>query len=614
MINEFLNIGIVPKTGRAEQKVVCPNCVKLGKTNIKETCLSININEGLYNCHKCGWSGRVGKTEFKKEIMQVVYKVPDRPNITSLSDVALNWFIGRGITQEVVIANKIAMTKDGNGIVFPYFRNGQLINYKTRLLSEKKFFQAKEAEPIMYNLDRLTGQKEIIVCEGEMDSLSWEVAGHTNHTTVNQGAPNENDNNVDKKLECITNCYNVFETAEVIYLATDNDNNGQRLQNELIRRFGAEKCKLVNFKDCKDANEYLIKHGTYELNLLLKDAKDVKIEGIFTLQDNFDSMMYGFEHGQQRGQSTHIEAVDNAWKWRKTEVNVWSGYQNEGKSLFLNQLSVLKAFMDGDKFAVFSPENMPMDDFYNDLIEMYIGQTSDPYYKDSQMTKADYLEGMSFIDKHFFTVYPDFDFTLETILDKVKYLVRKQGIDHLIIDPYNTIEHLMKPNEREDLYISRFMATLKRFAIEQNISIHLVAHQITQRPNKDDGGRLPKPLLNNIKGGGTFADKADNVLFVWRPNRLIDFRDNEVVFGSQKIKKQKLVARPCDIDGITFEFKENRYYFNGLCGLKLIDRKRNAKPEPLEVETSPFPMIALEDVKTVFDNDLPFDENYNAPF
>jgi twinkle protein len=158
------------------------------------------------------------------------------------------------------------------------------------------------------------------------------------------------------------------------------------------------------------------------------------------------------------------------------------------------------------------------------------------------------------------------------------------------------------------------MATLKRFAIEQNISIHLVAHQITQRPNKDDGGRLPKPLLNNIKGGGTFADKADNVLFVWRPNRLIDFRDNEVVFGSQKIKKQKLVARPCDIDGITFEFKENRYYFNGLCGLKLIDRKRNAKPEPLEVETSPFPMIALEDIKTVFDNDLPFDDNYNAPF
>lgn len=599
MVDDFINIGIVPKSNRQEQKVVCPNCVKIGKTNIKDTCLSINLTEGVYNCHKCGWSGRVGKTEYKKEFIQPVYKIPAKPNITKLSDDAVKWFEGRSITQEVLINNKIAITNDGNGIVFPYFRNGQLVNYKTRLLAEKKFYQAKEAEPIMYNLDRISGQKTIIVCEGEIDSLSWEVAGNTNHTSVNQGAPNENDANVDKKLECITNCYDVFENAETIYLAVDNDNNGQRLQQELIRRFGAEKCKLVEFGDCKDANEYLIKYGSFDLNLLLKEAKDVRIEGVFTLQDSFTSMMNGFEHGQKRGETTYIDAVDNAWKWRKTEVNVWSGYQNEGKSLFLNQLCVIKAYFDGDKFAVFSPENMPMDDFYNDLIEMYFGQTTDPFYKDAQMSKNQYLEGMSFVDKHFFLVYPDFDFTLDTILEKVKYLVRKQGIDHLIIDPYNTIEHLMKPNEREDLYISRFMAILKRFAIEQNISIHLVAHQITQRPNKDDGGRLPKPLLNNIKGGGTFADKADNVLFVWRPNRLIDFRDNEVVFGSQKIKKQKLVARPCDIDGITFEFKENRYYFNGLCGLKLIDNHRN-KPSLID-EVSSFPMIAIEDVKTVFD-------------
>jgi len=612
--NEFINIGIIPKTSKIEQKVVCPNCVKLGKTNIKETCLSINLNSGLYNCHKCGWSGKVGKIEYKKEIMQEPYKIPIRPNITKLNDESVKWFESRGINQEVLLKNKIANTKDGNGIVFPYFRNDVLINYKTRLLAEKKFYQAKEAEPIMYNLDRIKGQKEIIVCEGEMDSLSWEVAGHTNHTSVNQGAPNENDANVDKKLECITNCYDVFENAEVIYLATDNDNNGQRLQQELIRRFGSEKCRLIDFKDCKDANEYLIKYGTFELNILLEDAKEIRVEGIFTLQDNFDSMMNGFTNGQQRGQTTYIDAVDNAWKWRKTEVNVWSGYQNEGKSLFLNQLSVIKAFFDGDKFAVFSPENMPMDDFYNDLIEMYIGKTTDPYYKESQMSKGDYLTGMSFIDKHFFTIYPDFDFTLETILEKVKYLVRKQGVDHLIIDPYNTIEHLMKPNEREDLYISRFMATLKRFAIEQDISIHLVAHQITQRPNKDDGGRLPKPLLNNIKGGGTFADKADNVLFVWRPNRLIDFRDNEVIFGSQKIKKQKLVARPCDVGNITFEFKENRYYFDGVSAFSKVDRKRNCKP--IEEETTPFPMIALEDVKTVFEeiNFNKDEEESDVPF
>ena len=190
---------------------------------------------------------------------------------------------------------------------------------------------------------------------------------------------------------------------------------------------------------------------------------------------------------------------------------------------------------------------MPMDDFYNDLIEMYIGRTSDPHYPQSQMSEAEYLEGMSFVDKHFYLIYPEHDFKLETILDKVKYLVRKFGIRHLIIDPYNTIEHLIKAGEREDLYISRFMSMLKRFAVDYDVSVHLVAHQLTARKNKEDGNRYHKPDLNNIKGGGTFADKADNVLYVWRPERALDFRDTSVIFASQKIKKQKLQTPERDI-------------------------------------------------------------------
>ena len=73
-----------------------------------------------------------------------------------------------------------------------------------------------------------------------MDSLSWEVAGIEFHTSVNMGAPNQGDNNIDKKLECISNCYDIFDEAKNIYIATDEDENGRILQKELVRRFGAE--------------------------------------------------------------------------------------------------------------------------------------------------------------------------------------------------------------------------------------------------------------------------------------------------------------------------------------------------------------------------------------
>ena len=52
MIQEFLDIGIQPKGNRTSQKVACPNCVTVGKTHVKDTCLSIDLTDGLYNCHK----------------------------------------------------------------------------------------------------------------------------------------------------------------------------------------------------------------------------------------------------------------------------------------------------------------------------------------------------------------------------------------------------------------------------------------------------------------------------------------------------------------------------------------------------------------------------------
>lgn len=608
MIDKFIALGIEPKGNRPQQKVVCPNCVKIGKTNIKDTCLSIDLVGGLYCCHKCGWTGKVKEDNYFQNLQyKKTYVKPQKTNLSKLEDnsIVYDFFSKRGISKKVVDNNKIVSTKDKRSVVFPYFKDGELINYKTRGIAEKTFSQAKEAEPIMYNYDRIKNSEKIIICEGEFDSLSWEEAGFDFHTSVNQGAPNERDLNVDKKLECVTNCYEIFEKAKIIYLATDNDANGIRLQKELIRRLGAEKCMLIDFLDCKDANEYLIKYGKEALSDLLDFAKEIQVEGIFSVDDIYKEMIEYFENGDLDSESTHIEDVDNAWKWRAGEVTLWTGYQNEGKSLFLNQLALIKSIEDGDKFAVFSPENMPKRDFYIDLIETYIGKTSNKMYKSKQMTQDEFIGAMGLLNSRFFLIYPESSFKLETIFEKVKVLIRKKGIKHLIIDPYNTVEHMMKSGEREDLYISRFMATLKRFAIDNNITIQLVAHQLTARPNPADGNRYFKPNLNNIKGGGTFADKADNVCYVWRPNRNLDFRDTNVVFGSQKIKKQKLVARPCDVDGITFDIYSNRYLFNGKSPFEKYDRARGVEIK----EVNPLPVISLTeafDLKKDNENEVPF--------
>ena len=570
----FKDLGIQLKSNREEQKVQCPNCVKLGKENYRDTCLSVNLHLGLYNCHKCGWKGKI-KT--KEDYIQQVktYKKPDKKNMKKLTDQAREFLNSRGITNEVINANKIVSTKDNRNVLFPYIMDGEIKNYKTRGLDGKFFTQSKDGESIVFNYDRCKGSDTIVICEGEMDSLSWEVAGIQFHTSVNMGAPNQGDTNIDKKLECISNCYDIFDEAKTIYIATDEDENGRILQKELVRRFGAEKCLLVDLSPFKDANEVLLSEGAESLQKRLKIASNPKMEGIFNVTDVEKSMLDGYHNGLERGSTTHVTAIDRAWTWRNGEVNIWTGYQNEGKSLFLNQLATLKAFHDGWKFAVFSPENMPMNDFFNDIIEMYAGKSSDPYHGNLQMSIEEYKEAMEFVKKHFFLIFPRKDFQLDSIFNRAKYLVKTKGIRSLIIDPYNTVQHKLRAGEREDLYISRFMSELKRFALDYNISIHLVAHQVT--PIKDNDGRYIKPDVNRIKGGGTFADKADNVMFIWRPERALDFSNTLVTFGSQKIKKQKLVGIPQEINDISFNVREQRYYYGGKTPFKEVDEIRNRK-------------------------------------
>ena len=566
----FSSLGIRVKNNNVQQKVQCPNCIRLGKENYKDTCLSINITEGLYNCHKCGWSGNLN--QYNKTMSKRNYKKPQKDRLKKLTTNGKEFLNSRGITDDVIKNNKIVSSVDDKSIVFPYLIDGEIVNYKTRGIDGKFFTQSKDAEPVIYNYDRCVGTSGIVICEGEIDSLSWEVAGIQNHTSVNMGAPNKGDKNIDKKLECITNCYSVFENAKTIYIATDNDDNGRNLEKELVRRFGEEKCLLVDLKPFKDANDVLVQEGVESLRERLKMAHSPKIEGIFSVDDVSESMMDGYHNGQERGTTTYIPQIDDAWTWRNGEVNIWTGYQNEGKSMFLNQLATIKAYNDGWKFGVFSPENMPMNDFFNDIIEMYIGKSSDPHYKNNYMSEADYKKGMEFVKKHFFLIYPQKNFTLDNIFHRASYLVKTKGIRSLIIDPYNTVQHKMDRGEREDLYISRFMSQLKRFALDKNISIHLVAHQIT--PRKGDDGRYPKPDINSIKGGGTFADKADNVMFVWRPERAIQFNNTNVIFGSQKIKKQKLVGIPQEVHGIDFDVRSQRYLFHNETPFTKIDADR----------------------------------------
>lgn len=282
-----------------------------------------------------------------------------------------------------------------------------------------------------------------------------------------------------------------------------------------------------------------------------------EIRSILKMKDCMDEMVYDLQHGKERGTTTYIHKLDDAWTWRLGEFNIWTGYTNEGKSLFLRFISLVKAIMDKWRFAFYAPEDYPAKEFFDDLIHTGCGKSTDPLNPGGCVKEKTYRKVASQIEDYFYFVYikPP-DNTLENVLREFSTLIDDEGIKGCIIDP---IIKLSRPKEflqADDKYAAYVTTLCTDFARTTNISLNLVMHQLT--PRLQENGLYPKPTYYNIKGGGTWVDGTDNVLSVQRPLYARDKIDDEVIFASQKIKKQKLVGVPQEIK-FRFDRKKNRY-------------------------------------------------------
>jgi twinkle protein len=333
---------------------------------------------------------------------------------------------------------------------------------------------------------------------------------------------------------------------------------------------------------------------------------------IKTFAGQRDSMLQNFRKGKEAGSKTYVRDLDQIssggiqnkmWSWKAGEFNLWTGYNNEGKSQFLIFLCVLKAINEGWKFAFFSPENYPPDEFFDDIIHTILGKSTDRFYKNFDVSEQEYLKAFDMVKDSFYFVYPEKngipDFTIDQIESVFEYLVWEKDVKAVVVDPYIKIRHEMTPGEPEHLYASRFMMDRINFTRKNNVSYHLVMHQTTPRKEKD--GNYPPPSLYQIKGGGTFADSTDNSISVWRPNRATDPNDTTVIIKTDKIKKQKLVGIPFEIE-IDFNRKKNRYM--GKDGFDYFENaKAQAIPEP---RVEKFQISGLEDFEFNQETITPF--------
>ena len=576
--DKLTHLGIKVTRIHASEKTQCPKCYDGRKNKIRKD-LSVNITTGEYKCHNtpCDFMGNVRTIERRDE--NKVYTKPDKNLLQSikLGESVSAWFSKRKISQQtldryLIHSKKEKMPQTGkleNCICFPYIQNAELTNIKFRD-GAKNFKMIAGAKLVLFGLQFLGQKKHVIITEGEPDCLAVSECGYgleskevvdtdTGEVTEEQilkdkskwcplSVPNGTSDKGELKLEYLDNCFEELIGIHEFIIAVDDDKAGDLLKYELIRRLGVERCRFITYpkqevvplennlkRKCKDLNEVLQYLGEAAVDECIQSAKFIPIEGVYYLQDLYPKMLENFKRGIILAPTTRFgNEMDKLFRRKKGELNLGVGYGNHGKTQFATQGMLVKSIYDDWRWGVFCPENYPATDFYDDLVEPFVGKWL------SRMTEEEYEFACRFLQEHFFYVYPEDEHDLFSIHERFRNLVMKKGIDGVLIDPWNQLDRKfgqygMTGEER----LSVDLKQAKRFALLNNVEYNILAHpKNPEYINKVDK-QLPVVGMYDIAGGAQWGNKIDNIWSLYRPNWHVERNDPSVEIHFQKIKRKR---------------------------------------------------------------------------
>lgn len=533
VISEVIEVFLKLKKTGADYTALCPF------HNEKTPSFSVSKAKGIYKCFGCGRSGdsisflmeKEGKTylealqwlaekynvKIEQDQGRREYQKP-LPRLEKVSQKAIEFFESRRISNNTLLRFGITEAKEWmpqhkkevQTICFNYFRNEQLVNIKFRG-PEKSFKLEKNAELIFFNLDSLKGEKWAVIVEGEIDCMTCHEEGIFPVVSVPNGASAGS-----LKLEYLDNCWQDFEDKEKIIIATDDDEPGRRLRDELGRRLGIERCWTVHYPEgCKDLNEVRMKHEPGSVKACIENAVLWPISGIMTMDEIFPVIDQWYEHGYPTGAKTRIPGFDPLLTFAEGQMTTITGIPGHGKDEFTNWIMCSLARYEGWPWAVCGfEESIP--ETTTKLQEKLTGKAF-AHRKDTinRMSRSQYEWAVGMIDQFFHFINPDeIETGIDSILEVASQLVRRHGIRGLYLNPWNWIEHNRPTGMNETEYVSLALTKIIKWARKYKAHVLLLAHTTKMPKGKD--GKYEIPTLYNINGSANFFNKTHNGITVYR--------------------------------------------------------------------------------------------------
>ena len=563
-MHKFEDFGLIPPEGLEGSTfwTVCPQCGESHGTEHPALSVSVYVNLETWLCHHCGWRGKLGVGSniekswlFKDPVLPVYSPMP-------MTKATESWYVKRGVPVATLAAYNVGVVHSWcpaahrimEAIAIPYVRDQVLVNLKYRFGNKGGFFFEAGAEVIPFGLDDMDPEMTI-VCATETEKLIWHGVGESRAIALPQPIPAlptskkkdaQNLSAIHEALSFLETHEERFSTVKKFVLCLGGGPAARVLEEELGRRLGRERCWTVQWpKDALTLEELFASGGKDRLDQLIGESKPYPVKGIFEISDvksKFDEL---YEKGLPPGPRTGWASMDDFYRPALGQWTLVTGIPSHGKSNWLDALMCQLADLHDWKFCLFSPENQPIARHFANLSEKYIGTAFNPKDKSAErMTVAQKEESEKWLADHFSVVLPDDDdgnWTIDGILQLARSVILRKGVQGMVIDPWNEIDHSRTNGLSETEHVSRVISKVRQFARAHSVHVWLVAHPTKMYRNDD--GIYPVPTPYDVAGSAHFLNKADFCISIYRFVGQVDQTITDVYIQKVRFKENGGVGR-----------------------------------------------------------------------
>lgn len=423
-----------------------------------------------------------------------------------INERAANWLEERNLDVETATRFGLYTTSRPGGepsddeaadwLAVPYKVDDVVVNVKFRRLSEKDHQQTKGGKQVLWNRDvirdKTLSDYPLVITEGEWDALAAIEAGYVRTVSVPGGAPSQAGT---ASHAYIDEAWNDIREVDTIIIATDNDEAGCNLRDDLVARFGKAKCKTIRYpKGCKDLGDALRLYGIKGVQAALNTAQYIPEPGVRDLDDMPDSpplnplklQSFGF------GFHNHIGLC-------RGHLSVWTGEANGGKSSVMRQ--VIWSVIEEAGWRVGGA-------FFEDNIKRTFVPAMERIYTDGRPFDGGITRAHDWVRENirFITPPDDEDPTVPWVLEMAEICVRRHGCNFIVIDPWTELDLQLGAGLSETEAARKYLTALKRFARVFNVHVALICHP---RKSGEYGGTKKMADGYDISGSAHFKNKCD---------------------------------------------------------------------------------------------------------